>query len=47
MGELINKIKDLASAATGTTLEIVSETFLDGVAGAAVPGVGNVIANML
>lgn len=28
MGELINKIKDLASAATGTTLEIVSETFL-------------------
>lgn len=43
MGDLINKIKDLASAATGPTLEIVSETLLDGAAGTVVPGVGNII----
>ena len=43
MEDFKNKIKDMTSAATGPTLEIVSEVFLDGVAGTVVPGVGNAI----
>lgn len=43
MGELKKKIKDLADAAFGPTLEIVSEALLEGATGIIVPGVGNLI----
>ncbi len=43
MSELREKLADFVSAATGPTLEIVSETLLDGTVGAVVPGVGNAI----
>ena len=43
MGNIKEKIKDLAEAAVGPTLDIVADTFMDGVAGAVVPGVGNMI----
>lgn len=38
-----DKIEDLTSAAVGPTLDIVTSTVLDGVAGAVIPGVGNMI----
>ena len=41
--EFNDKLKDIASAAAGPTLEIVSENLIEGVAGTIVPGVGNII----
>lgn len=41
--EFQDKIKDLSNAAARLMLEIVSESFIEGAAGAVVTGVGNVI----
>jgi hypothetical protein len=38
--EFNDKLKDIASAAAGPTLEIVSENLIEGVAGTIVPGDG-------
>lgn len=43
MGNIKEKIQDLSNAAAGPTLEIVAETLLEGVTGAVIPGVGNMI----
>lgn len=43
MGNIKEKIEDLADAAVGPTLDIVADTLIDGVAGAVIPGVGNMI----
>ncbi len=43
MGNIKEKIKDLADAAVGPTLDIVADTLIDGAAGAVIPGVGNMI----
>lgn len=43
MGNIKEKIQDLTSAAVGPTLEIVADTLIDGVAGAVIPGVGNMV----
>jgi len=40
---LKEKIQDLTSAAVGPTLDIVADTLIDGVAGAVIPGVGNMV----
>lgn len=43
MGDLKGRVKDLADAAAGPTLDIVASTMIDGVAGTVIPGVGNMI----
>lgn len=43
MENLKEKIQDLTSAAVGPTLDIVADTLIDGVAGAVIPGVGNMV----
>lgn len=43
MGNFKEKIQDLTSAAVGPTLDIVADTLVEGVAGAVIPGVGNMI----
>lgn len=43
MGDLKGKVKDLADAAAGPTLDIVASTMIDGMAGTVIPGVGNMI----
>lgn len=43
MGNVKERILDLTNAAVGPTLEIVADTLIDGVAGAVIPGVGNMI----
>ncbi len=43
MGKIKERIEDLASAAAGPTLDVLSEVLIDGIAGSVVPGVGNMI----
>ncbi len=43
MENIKGKIQDLTNAAVGPTLDIVADTLIDGVAGAVIPGVGNMI----
>lgn len=43
MGNFKEKMQDLTSAAVGPTLDIVADTLVEGVAGAVIPGVGNMI----
>lgn len=43
MGKIKERIEDLASAAAGPALDVLSEVLIDGVAGSVVPGVGNMI----
>lgn len=43
MGNFKEKIQDLTNAAVGPTLDIVADTLVEGVAGAVIPGVGNMI----
>jgi hypothetical protein len=43
MDNIEEKIQDLTSAAIGPTLDIITDTLIDGVAGAVIPGVGNMI----
>lgn len=43
MGNMKEKLQDITSAAVGPTLDIVADALIDGVAGAVIPGVGNMI----
>lgn len=43
MGKFKENMDDLVSAAVGPTLDVVSDVFIEGVAGSVIPGVGNMI----
>lgn len=43
MGKLKESVEDLTGAAVGPVLDVLSDIFIDGVAGSVIPGAGNMI----